>query len=222
MVKVFLQEACLRHQFIRSKDTTNVVERPERLRAVNIGIATAMARLNASQGARPQETKEEPADELASAIGKLNIGGSSSVDDPITIVKSSAQSQLLNNAAIKYIHGDIEGDVYLEKLIKLAKDSRNNITELGSEIPDGLSQGDLYRKTTVQISLHKLNNIIPVCPESISAIQGALGTVCEAVDAVLEPYSPSRNAFVAIRPPGHHCGEVRTPLSASLSLSETH
>jgi histone deacetylase HOS3 len=45
-----------------------------------------------------------------------------------------------------------------------------------------------------------------VCPESIDAIQGAVGTVCEAVDTILEPGSGTR-AFVAIRPPGHHCGE---------------
>ena len=48
-----------------------------------------------------------------------------------------------------------------------------------------------------------------VCPESVDAIQGALGTVCEAVDDMMSgPGSVSR-AFVAVRPPGHHCGEVR-------------
>jgi acetoin utilization deacetylase AcuC-like enzyme len=44
-----------------------------------------------------------------------------------------------------------------------------------------------------------------VCPGSVDAIQGALGTVCEAVDAVMT--TPVSRAFVAIRPPGHHCGE---------------
>jgi acetoin utilization deacetylase AcuC-like enzyme len=46
-----------------------------------------------------------------------------------------------------------------------------------------------------------------VCPGSLDAIQGALGTVCEAVDVVLDVQSPIDRAFVAIRPPGHHCGE---------------
>lgn len=63
-----------------------------------------------------------------------------------------------------------------------------------------------------------------VCPESIDAIQGAIGTVCEAVDKVImssrntpeaieaaqtnAPEGEAMNrAFVAIRPPGHHCGE---------------
>ena len=66
-----------------------------------------------------------------------------------------------------------------------------------------------------------------VCPESFQAFEGALGTVCEAVDAVCRATgvakestnpsyprldngvgTPSPRAFVAVRPPGHHCGEV--------------
>lgn len=53
-----------------------------------------------------------------------------------------------------------------------------------------------------------------MCPESIVAIEGALGTVCEAVDSIFSlPTKEVRKneeisrAFVAIRPPGHHCGE---------------
>lgn len=60
---------------------------------------------------------------------------------------------------------------------------------------------------------HAESNILQVCPGSITAIQGAVGTVCEAVDKViLSSRSPTNitsidRAFVAIRPPGHHCGE---------------
>lgn len=51
-----------------------------------------------------------------------------------------------------------------------------------------------------------------VCPGSLNAIQGAAATVCEAVDSVmasreLEDVQSLHRAFVAIRPPGHHCGE---------------
>lgn len=56
-----------------------------------------------------------------------------------------------------------------------------------------------------------------VCPESFGAISGAVGTVCEAVDHVADAgaaddsktgsSSPNARAFVAVRPPGHHCGE---------------
>ncbi|KAH8099559.1 Arginase/deacetylase [Cristinia sonorae] len=193
---VYIQQACLRHQFIRSKDTSTIVERPERLRAVNVGIAAALARLHLhSRHAQTQVSATDPAsksddDELTAALNKLNI----SQPGPSTsnIVKSTASVDILNNPAVKFIHGDIERDVYLENLIKWAKESRDAIARGESEIPTGLSQGDLY-----------------LCPGSLDAIQGALGTVCEAVDAVVSAQTPdaARRAFVAVRPPGHHCGE---------------
>lgn len=46
-----------------------------------------------------------------------------------------------------------------------------------------------------------------MCKESLDAIQGAIGAVCEAVDMVIAPEIGPSRAFVAIRPPGHHCGE---------------
>lgn len=49
-------------------------------------------------------------------------------------------------------------------------------------------QGDLY-----------------LCSESLNAFQGALGGVCEGVDAVFNESSSTKRAFVCIRPPGHHC-----------------
>jgi len=39
----------------------------------------------------------------------------------------------------------------------------------------------------------------------MNAIEGALGTVCEAVDKIIS--NSIVRSFVAIRPPGHHCGE---------------
>ncbi|KAI0079527.1 Arginase/deacetylase [Panus rudis PR-1116 ss-1] len=198
---IYLQAACLKHQYIRSKDTSHIVERPERLRAVNIGIAAGLSRLaeGSLQGSENITTNSRTSNEedaLASALDKLTIAGPSSDGGagalmlPAKLVKSGAAVNLLDNPAVKFIHGDVDKDVYLEKLVKLAHESRENITQDGSEIPAGWFQGDLY-----------------LCPTSIDAIQGALGTVCEAVDIVLanEPTNP--RAFVAVRPPGHHCGE---------------
>ncbi|GAA5918835.1 hypothetical protein JCM8208_002807, partial [Rhodotorula glutinis] len=67
-----------------------------------------------------------------------------------------------------------------------------------SEIPPHLPQGDLY-----------------LCPGSEGAIFGALGAACEAVDRVVAAAAAAREGegegarrgFVAVRPPGHHCGE---------------
>jgi histone deacetylase HOS3 len=53
--------------------------------------------------------------------------------------------------------------------------------------PKKFHEGDLY-----------------LCSESLDALEGALGGVCEAIDAVFSNNGPKR-AFVAIRPPGHHC-----------------
>ena len=58
--------------------------------------------------------------------------------------------------------------------------------EAGNPLPK-LHEGDLY-----------------LCSESLDALQGCLGGVCEAVDIVFGPENISK-AFVCIRPPGHHC-----------------
>ncbi|KAJ8514275.1 hypothetical protein ONZ45_g8169 [Pleurotus djamor] len=178
----FLQATCYEHQFIRSKDTSLIVERPERLRAVTIGFSSALSRYEESRSS----TKVEDDSDLATAFERINL--SPTHPQVLRVVHSSATA-VLNHPAIKFVHGDKEGDKYLEKLLSWARYIRTKITNGQSEIPDGLSQGDLY-----------------LCPSSINAIQGALGTICQAVDSVLDPEEPSR-AFVAIRPPGHHCGE---------------
>ncbi|GAA5838540.1 hypothetical protein JCM9279_003276 [Rhodotorula babjevae] len=61
-----------------------------------------------------------------------------------------------------------------------------------SEIPPHLPQGDLY-----------------LCPGSEGAIFGALGAACEGVDRAVRGARErgGRRGFVAVRPPGHHCGE---------------
>ncbi|KAJ8497114.1 hypothetical protein ONZ45_g12176 [Pleurotus djamor] len=118
----FLQAACYEHQFIRSKDTSLIVERPERLRAVTVGLATVLSRLG---GSRSTVKSEDDAD-LAAAFERINL------------------TDLLNHPAIKFIHGDVEGNKYLENLLSWANDSRTKIVDGQSEIPDGLSQGDRY------------------------------------------------------------------------------
>ncbi|PPJ49651.1 hypothetical protein CBER1_02154 [Cercospora berteroae] len=44
-----------------------------------------------------------------------------------------------------------------------------------------------------------------LAPGSLDAFQGALGGVADAVDAVFAPDARAIKAFVAVRPPGHHC-----------------
>lgn len=58
--------------------------------------------------------------------------------------------------------------------------------ESGNPLPK-LHEGDLY-----------------LCAETLSALQGCLGGICDAVDAVYGS-GPTQRAFICIRPPGHHC-----------------
>ncbi|TBU48589.1 Arginase/deacetylase [Dichomitus squalens] len=206
---VFLQKACLQHRYIRSRDSSNIVERPERLRAINIGLAAAIARLEehpCETVSRGPSKQEQDADELSEAFGELQLTTASRADSlslprvPISVVQSEASVDILSHAAVKFVHGDIERDVYLQNLKRWALESRDKVNKGESEIPEGYSQGDLY-----------------LCPGSFDAIRGSLGTICEAVDTIVGTSQstlgssdgankPSR-AFVAVRPPGHHCGE---------------
>ena len=151
---ILLQDACRLHQYIRSKDVSTIVERPQRLRAVNIGVAALCARLetllqrsNKDISQLKANTSEE---DLVAALGKLDIQESvpyGSTSFPVRIHRSKATLDILSHHAVKYVHGDIERDTYLENLIKWAKESRRKIVEDGTEIPEGLSQGDLYCET---------------------------------------------------------------------------
>lgn len=216
---VFLQDICFQHHFIRSRDTSAIVEKPERLRAVNVGLAAAIAHLEESLAATKVELKytlptASSSDDLAVALGRMNLAAQGidplESSSPVSIIKSAASVDMFNHPAVKFIHGDVDGDVYLENLRAWARDSRDKILKGESEIPEGLSQGDLYRKSSMyHVFLRHHDFYAPVCPTSMDAIQGAIGTVCEAVDTVMHNATEQccKHAFVSVRPPGHHCGE---------------
>ncbi|KAJ4468984.1 histone deacetylase complex protein [Lentinula lateritia] len=190
---IFIQDACYQHRYIRSRDTSLIVERPERLIAAKIGLAAAVIRMQEVVG----KSAGDPND-LVAALDKLTLGSrSSDITAPINVVHSSATLDILDHPAVKFTHGfpdpntAKDSNEYLRNLKKWSEDSIEKISKGDSEIPQGLAQGDLY-----------------LCPESLNAIQGALGTVCECIDTVVDSNpSSSKRAFVAIRPPGHHCGE---------------
>ena len=180
---IYLQKACLQHRYIRTRDNSHIVERPERLRAVNIGLAAAVARLEErapETTAAPTESStdttskvEEDADELTKALGQLQLSTPSRSEQlarvPATFVHSGASVDILNNAAVKFVHGDIERDVYLENLKRWANESQDKVNKGESEIPEGYSQGDLYCKCNVPHSrMHQSDRLrsmpwIPGC-----------------------------------------------------------
>lgn len=170
MATVYIQDACANHMYIRSKDTSNIVERPERLRAVKIGIAGAIGRLSLSStdtAEVPIATTNQNPDELADALAGMKIGGPAPIRSDIRIVQSSATINLLSHPAVKYVHGDIDGDFYLEDVKKWAQTSWEKIGEGGSEIPETtrkgqkLNQGDLYRmyKSTHGGKVHSFHTL---------------------------------------------------------------
>jgi len=152
---VFVQNSCLQHRYIRSKDLSTIVERPERLRAVNIGLSAAIARLeelflaerNATDQSHPvkdETTQNDLIDDMSKLSLSQSFPKSPGASSPVTITNSQATVDLLNHPAVKFIHGDIERDIYLENLRKWAAESVEKIKNGESEIPDNFFQGDLY------------------------------------------------------------------------------
>ncbi|GAA5922109.1 histone deacetylase [Sporobolomyces koalae] len=193
---VLFQPECDNHRYIRNHhDPAEIVERPERIRAVKAAVAAAYAQL-----ARPTD-EPHPLD-----LSGLSLHDSPRPmqplverDGPFDILVSSRQLAL-DDPALALIHASPATDldpieapwpVQLAHLVKSVPPLEpSSSTARESEVPPHLPQGDLY-----------------LCPESGRAILGALGAVCEGVDLVMTSQQHDRG-FVVVRPPGHHCGEA--------------
>ncbi|KAI4128690.1 MAG: hypothetical protein LQ347_004064 [Umbilicaria vellea] len=184
---VILHDACYGHRFSRPRTSkaslSTIVERPERIHAGILGISTAYVRL----GGRYAEAKHAP-------HPKKDVNPTQSL--PFKIQKTSRLISLTSQAVV-----NVHGLKWMEELRVMCEGAESKLALNGKELtrpvaPVGgqdetekpkLHEGDLY-----------------LCSESLTALQGALGGVFEAVDAVFAETGPQR-AFVCIRPPGHHC-----------------
>ncbi|WWD20659.1 hypothetical protein CI109_105135 [Kwoniella shandongensis] len=214
---LFIQPACLQHKYIRHANASHIFERPERLRAVLLGVAAAVARLEeAGSGKEDGAVKNEggntnitfstststTGDDLSGMLSSLSIGangsGSSSFVLPtshLTVIAPPPPpvqpgTILLHHPAVQIAHsptpeapfpylgqGAASGSAsfptspYLKDLFKWASEAVEKIRETGCEIPQGLglNAGDLY-----------------LGPGTILAIEGAIQTVCQAVDRVTQ------------------------------------
>lgn len=181
-----LHDACYGHRYSRPKTTraglNTIVERPERIKACVLGVAAAYVLL----GERHCEGEYPPHPSLqATTLPSV----------PFRIQKSTRRMPL-SSAAVTNVHGTkwmeelkIMCDAAESKLAMGGKELQRPEMNRGSdhERPQKLHEGDLY-----------------LCSESLEALEGSLGAVCDAVDTVFEEGGPKR-AFVAVRPPGHHC-----------------
>ncbi|KAK4660909.1 histone deacetylase [Podospora pseudocomata] len=183
---VILQDACYGHRFSRPKTSkaqlSTIVERPERVKACVLGVSAAYVRL----GERHQDGDFPIAPE-ANPAQLPTI--------PFRIQKSDRRLPLTSQTVT-----NVHGTKWMEELKIMCETAESKLAVNGKELqrpdidrgantgaPQKLHEGDLY-----------------LCAETLEALEGALGGVCDAVDAVFRPQGPQR-AFVAIRPPGHHC-----------------
>ena len=182
---VLIQEDCLEHKFARRaadgtlQSSDDIVERPERLAAVKLGVAAAYCRLGGSNS-------------LPSPLAdhrQLHLRG-----NPFDI-RFTRASLPINHETVRFIHNESnlrpnQQDVndleprYPDQLTSWIAAASQAHTEGRSEIPSHLAQGDLY-----------------LSEGSKAAIQGSIGCICEAVEEVCDEGGGSR--FCVVRPPGH-------------------
>ncbi|UNI16626.1 Histone deacetylase [Purpureocillium takamizusanense] len=182
---VILNDAVYGHRFSRPRTSrgalSTIVERPERIKAGVLGISTAYVRLSGrhSEGTLPIDPKRD-----VHAIPSI----------PFRIRKTTRRLPLAS-PAVTNVHGTKWMDELKlmcnsaeAKLAMGGRELQRPVMSRGADEPPAqkLHEGDLY-----------------LCSESLNAIEGALGAVCEAVDTVFT--TAYRRAFVGVRPPGHHC-----------------
>ncbi|GKU01498.1 histone deacetylase hos3 [Fusarium langsethiae] len=181
---VVLNDAVYGHRFSRPRTSRaalgTIVERPERVRAAVLGVSAAYVRLGGrhSEGEYPLHPGRE-AEHLQGV--------------PFRIHKTDRSLSLLSPAVV-----NVHGTKWMEELKMMCEAAESKLAMGGKELqrpemnrgtdkpPEKFHEGDLY-----------------LCSESLNAMEGALGAVCEAIDAVFG--SGPRRAFVGVRPPGHHC-----------------
>ncbi|KAI1460280.1 Arginase/deacetylase [Annulohypoxylon moriforme] len=182
---VIIHDACYGHRFSRPigvrANINDIVERPERIQASVLGLSMAYIRL----GERHCDGKYPIHPHL----------------DPLSLptvpfhIRKTQRILSLTSSTVTNVHGTR----WMEELKLMCDSAEQNLALKETEVrrpeinrgddgpPQELHKGDLY-----------------LCSESQNAIEGALGSVCEAVDEVFNNSSHKR-AFVAVRPPGHHC-----------------
>jgi len=186
-ILVIVHDACYGHRFARPRSTKNalasIVERPERIHATLLGAAAAYVRL----GGRHQHGRYMPRPKHDRADVK---------DVPFQIRKTS-RTLPLNHPAVTYVHGA----KWMEELQIMCDSAEAKLAMVGKELVRPIG----YGKDEGGNALPKLHEgDLYLCKESLDALQGCLGGVCDAVDTIFSS-NPTKRAFVCIRPPGHHC-----------------
>lgn len=186
---VILQDDCYGHRYSRPKTSRaslgTIVERPERIHASILGVATAYVRV----GGRHADSHSAP-------NPKRKAGFLASM--PFRIHKTNRRISLLSPAA-----ASVHGAQWMNELKTMCDAAESRLAMNGKELARPQSNGQNGENTSSEKPrLHEGD--LYLCSGSLEALEGAIGGVCEAVDAVFRDGGP-RRAFVCIRPPGHHC-----------------
>ncbi len=186
---VILQDDCYGHRFSRPRTSrlglSTIVERPERIHASVLGLATAYIRLggrHAGGHAAPHPKKD------LSSLPSI----------PFRIRKTTRSLPLTSQAATA-----VHGTKWMKELSIMCEGAEAKLALNGKELMrPGATEQATGNGSVDKPKLHEGD--LYLCSGSLSALEGALGGVCEGVDAVFADDSVKR-AFVCIRPPGHHC-----------------
>ena len=178
---MILHDACYGHRYSRPKTNKTmlsmIVERPERIHASVLGASTAYVRL----GGHHAGGRNAP------------YPDSRTVPPPFKIRRTS-RSLDVTSSFVTNVHGT----GWMSELRTLCNAAGERLAAGAKELSRSSSPTELPKRTLHEGDLY-------LCSESLNAFQGALGGVADAVDAVFDRSSNTKRAFVAVRPPGHHC-----------------
>lgn len=184
---VILQDNCYGHRYSRPRTSraglSSIVERPERIHASILGLATAYVRLGGhhAEGQSPPQ----PHRKVKAA-------------PPFKVYKTRRTLPLTSQAVVS-----IHGLKWMNELKAMCEAAETKLALNGKELTRQTSSEQTNGNFKVENPKFHEGDLY-LCSESLEALEGALGGVCEGIDAVFEESSTKR-AFVCIRPPGHHC-----------------
>lgn len=186
---VILQDDCYGHRYSRPRTSrlglSTIVERPERIHASILGLATAYVRLGGRH-----------ADGRAAPYPNQDLKSLPSI--PFRIQKTNRTLPLTSQAATA-----VHGTLWMKELSIMCEGAEAKLALNGKELTrPGAAEQASGNGIVDKPKLHEGD--LYLCSGSLTALEGALGGVCEGVDAVFADDSVKR-AFVCIRPPGHHC-----------------
>ena len=94
---LFIQPACLQHRYIRHTNSSHIFERPERLRAVLLGVVAAAARLEEAQEHVRRVLEEDASRSLKSGTEGTVVN----VEGDLPSVPSNDLSSMMSSLSIK-------------------------------------------------------------------------------------------------------------------------